>query len=117
ITPIDNSADLYREGASMHHCVGTYAEEVKAGRYYVYSICRDGERVATSLTAVGRDYIKSEVHATPRRRNKSARRWHVGYERKHPDEAARLRRSGTWRRWRPPSRADCSSSCVAKGPE
>jgi hypothetical protein len=33
IIPIDNSASLYREGASMHHCVGTYAEEVRAGRY------------------------------------------------------------------------------------
>jgi len=48
IIPIENSADLYREGASMHHCVGTYADEVRAGRYYVYSICRDGERVATA---------------------------------------------------------------------
>jgi hypothetical protein len=48
IIPIDNSADLYREGASMHHCVGTYAEAVRAGRYYVYCICRDGEHVATA---------------------------------------------------------------------
>jgi hypothetical protein len=48
IIPIDNSADLYREGASMHHCVGTYAKEVRGGRYYVYSICRDGERLATA---------------------------------------------------------------------
>jgi PcfJ-like protein len=48
IIPIDNSADLYREGASMHRCVGTYAEEVMAGRYYVYSVCRDGARVATA---------------------------------------------------------------------
>jgi PcfJ-like protein len=48
IIPIDNSASLYREGASMHHCVGTYAEEVRAGRYYLYSICRDGDHVATA---------------------------------------------------------------------
>jgi hypothetical protein len=48
IIPIDNSADLYREGASMHHCIGTYAEEVRAGRYYVYSIRRDTERLATA---------------------------------------------------------------------
>ena len=26
IIPIDNSADLYREGAFMHHCIGTYAD-------------------------------------------------------------------------------------------
>jgi hypothetical protein len=48
IIPIDNSADLYREGASMHHCIGTYAEEVRRGRYYVYSIRRDAERLATA---------------------------------------------------------------------
>jgi PcfJ-like protein len=32
----------------MHHCVGAYADEVRAGRYYVYSICQSGERVATA---------------------------------------------------------------------
>jgi hypothetical protein len=48
IIPIDNSADLYREGAFMHHCIGTYSEEVRGGRYYFYSIRRNGERVATA---------------------------------------------------------------------
>ena len=48
IIPIDNSADLYREGACMHHCIGTYAEQVRRGRYCVYSIRRDGEHVATA---------------------------------------------------------------------
>jgi hypothetical protein len=32
IIPIDNSADLYREGAVMHHCIGS----------------REGERLATA---------------------------------------------------------------------
>jgi len=48
IIPIDNSADLYREGAFMRHCVGSYAERCGAGRYCVYSIRRDGERIATA---------------------------------------------------------------------
>ena len=48
IIPIDNSADLYREGALMHHCIGTYAYKVRSGHYYVYSIRRDGERVASA---------------------------------------------------------------------
>jgi PcfJ-like protein len=48
IIPIDNSADLYREGAFMHHCIGTYADKVRGGRYCVYSIRRDGERVASA---------------------------------------------------------------------
>jgi PcfJ-like protein len=60
IIPIDNSADLYREGASMHHCIGTYCEAVKSGRYYVYSIRRDGERVASAgLVLLG---ARAELH-------------------------------------------------------
>lgn len=35
----------------MHHCVGTYASEVKCGGIYVYSIRRDGERQATLALA------------------------------------------------------------------
>jgi hypothetical protein len=48
IIPIDNSADLYREGTLMHHCIGTYVHDVIGGRCYVYSIRRDGERIATA---------------------------------------------------------------------
>jgi hypothetical protein len=51
IIPIDNSADLYREGAAMHHCVGAYSLSVVEGEHYVYSIRRDGERVATAALA------------------------------------------------------------------
>jgi hypothetical protein len=47
ILPIESSAELYREGAAMHHCAGTYACEVKCGAIYVYSIRGDGERLAT----------------------------------------------------------------------
>jgi PcfJ-like protein len=60
IIPIDNSADLYREGATMHHCVGTYAEEVRAGRFYVYSIRREGEHVATA--SLIRDGSSAQLH-------------------------------------------------------
>jgi hypothetical protein len=51
IAPIDNSADLYREGAAMHHCVGAHSWRVMDGGNYVYSIRRDGERVATAALA------------------------------------------------------------------
>ena len=47
ILPIDNSAELYREGAAMHHCAGTYANDVKQGYIYIYSIRCDGKRLAT----------------------------------------------------------------------
>jgi PcfJ-like protein len=47
ILPIDHSAALYREGATMHHCVGTYANEVKQGYIYIYSVRCEGKRLAT----------------------------------------------------------------------
>ena len=50
ILPIDNSAELYREGAAMHHCVGSYADDVKCGGIYVYSIRRDGKPIGDTGT-------------------------------------------------------------------
>jgi PcfJ-like protein len=32
IVPIETAAELYREGHAMHHCVGTYSDEVRSGR-------------------------------------------------------------------------------------
>jgi len=52
ILPIEDAASLYREGTAMHHCVGTYGDQVQRGDLYVYSIRRSGERVAT--LAIGR---------------------------------------------------------------
>jgi hypothetical protein len=52
IVPIEDAATLYREGSAMHHCVGTYRDRVQSGEFYVYSMRRDGERVAT--LALGR---------------------------------------------------------------
>jgi hypothetical protein len=51
IVPIYDSAALYREGAAMHHCVGTHSDEVQSGSLYVYGVRRDGERVATLALA------------------------------------------------------------------
>jgi hypothetical protein len=52
ILPIEDGASLYREGTAMHHCVGTYSDEVQRGNLYIYSIRRNDERVAT--LALGR---------------------------------------------------------------
>jgi hypothetical protein len=52
ILPIEDAASLYQEGTAMHHCVGTYGDKVQRGNLYVYSIRRNGERVAT--LALGR---------------------------------------------------------------
>jgi hypothetical protein len=42
ILPIEDGAPLYREGTAMHHCVGTYGDEVRHGDCYAYSIRRCG---------------------------------------------------------------------------
>jgi hypothetical protein len=64
ILPIDSSAELYREGAAMHHCAGTYANDVKRGYSYFYSIRSDGKRVATlalDRAAVGNSVAISQL--------------------------------------------------------
>jgi hypothetical protein len=54
IVPIEDSASLYREGSTMHHCVGTYADSVRKGGVQIYSVRRDGVRLATfSLARCG----------------------------------------------------------------
>ena len=47
ILPIENSAELYREGATMHHCIGTYVDAVQSGGRYVYSVRHVDKRIAT----------------------------------------------------------------------
>ncbi len=47
IIPITTAGGLVREGYAMHHCVGSYADRVRGGDCYVYSVRKDGERVAT----------------------------------------------------------------------
>src|SRR5262249_4163633 len=44
IAPIEDGVALYREGAAMHHCVGSYATSVVSGELFVYSIRHNGER-------------------------------------------------------------------------
>jgi hypothetical protein len=47
VIPISTSAELYREGNLLHHCVGSYHDLVHAGVSYLYSVRRDDVRVAT----------------------------------------------------------------------
>ena len=81
IVPIDNSAALYREGATMHHCVGTYADRVQSGRLYVYSVHRASEKVATFSLArqsasATLDEIRGPYNAQPDKQIVAAvRRW------------------------------------------
>ena len=47
IVPIVTATDLYHEGQAMHHCVATYADRVREGACYVFSVRQSGKRVAT----------------------------------------------------------------------
>jgi hypothetical protein len=47
VIPIATSAELYREGNLLHHCVGSYQGRVHAGESYLYSVRQDDVRVAT----------------------------------------------------------------------
>ena len=38
IRPLRSPDELYREGAEMHHCVGIYGDQVRAGRCYIYQV-------------------------------------------------------------------------------
>jgi hypothetical protein len=60
ILPMEDAASLYREGTVMHHCVGTYGDQVRCGDLYIYSIRRNGERVATLALGRcdGRTYVE-----------------------------------------------------------
>jgi PcfJ-like protein len=78
IIPIDNGADLYREGALMHQCIGTYADKVRDGRYCVYSIRRNGES-AGLLRQGGRaklDQLRGPCNApAPKEVTATVERW------------------------------------------
>jgi PcfJ-like protein len=82
IIPIENAAELRREGAAMHHCAGAYGKHVKDGTLYVYSIRRDGKRMAT--LALGRargatwiDQLRGPCNAQPSKNITAAvLRWH-----------------------------------------
>jgi hypothetical protein len=47
IVPLTTSADLYREGHAMHHCVATYVEQVRQGTSHIYSVRSGDTRIAT----------------------------------------------------------------------
>ena len=45
--PIETALELYHEGKAMRHCVTTYAERVRWGDCYIYSMRKDEKRIAT----------------------------------------------------------------------
>lgn len=86
IVPIKTVADLYREGRAMHHCVSSYSDTVFDGDVYVFSMRKNGERVATiALRRENVDHDKKEIFieqmrgpcnaAVPKDAMRVARKW------------------------------------------
>ena len=49
--------DLVTEGAEMHHCVGSYAEQVEAGSYAAYRVVVGPERATVGIRAQGKSWV------------------------------------------------------------
>ena len=47
LTPITDEHGLYRESLAMHHCVISYGDECARGTSRIFSVERDGEKIAT----------------------------------------------------------------------
>jgi hypothetical protein len=81
ILPIERSAELYREGAAMHHCIGTYVDAVQSGGCYVYSMRQAGKRIATfalvrCTVSAGLSEIRGPCNAqVPKETVAAVRRW------------------------------------------
>lgn len=47
VVPLRSGRALSEEGMAMHHCVGSYSREVRSGSSRIFSLRREGHRVAT----------------------------------------------------------------------
>ena len=81
IVPLTTSADLYREGHAMHHCVATYVDQVRQGTSYIFSVRSEGKRIATiSLICDGETVLIQQLRgpcnaAPPKAVAAAVRQW------------------------------------------
>lgn len=47
VVPLRSGRDLSQEGVAMHRCVGSYSSDVRSGSSRIFSLRREGRRVAT----------------------------------------------------------------------
>lgn len=58
---LNTENELTDEGAAMRHCVGGYGSKVRGGHSLIYSISKDGKRIATmELASAGYDGTKQD---------------------------------------------------------
>jgi PcfJ-like protein len=104
IVPITTSADLYREGHALHHCVGTQGHRVHSGEAYFYSIRRQNERIATLEllrrgSGVGVGELRGSCNSqVPKEIVRAIKSWLRSQGKLSPCSAAQRR--GRWRRER-----------------
>jgi hypothetical protein len=44
---LNSAFALQEEGSAMHHCVGSYSDYIRMGRMVIFSVRKDGKRIAT----------------------------------------------------------------------
>lgn len=81
VVPITTGADLWMEGRAMRHCVATLKAEVLGGARYIYSLRRDGERVATfEMLRQGKKAVLGQIRGhcnanVPKEVEAAVRKW------------------------------------------
>ena len=59
---LGSQQDLFAESREMHHCVHTYVDRCRSGQSRVFSIMRDGQKIATGeIVQVGNDWKTAQV--------------------------------------------------------
>ena len=68
IIPIDNKADLLKEGREMKNCVGSYAKQVKYGNCYIYKVMEPQRATLSVSPDTGKVLeLKLSANKVPRR--------------------------------------------------
>lgn len=82
VVPLTTSLDLFDEGKDMHHCVGSYANRCKMNESRIFSIRKDGEKVATMELSnlAGWDYASRKKHTDGKKWNLAQVRGHCNKE-------------------------------------
>lgn len=65
VVPLNSSHDLLDEGREMHHCVGSYANNCLTGRSRIFSIRKEGVKIATLEIVLTKRFDQENVGFVP----------------------------------------------------
>ena len=61
IVPIATVTELLTEGAVMHHCVGSYLNQIRAGRCYIYKVTAPDRATAEIVKGSNGDWLPAQI--------------------------------------------------------